>query len=140
MNTSLTSSRVASRLKFTVFETALWVYFWKAACILTCHSGVISWAVTNTRFTSSGTSGMPCTVPCSAIRSMSSSLQKPLASAVRLNLGLTSTSFLLSSTFRVKAMLNSGSIPDEAPTIMLMVPVGAIVVVVALRSLMPWLA
>ena len=42
IHSSGTSSMVALWAKFIVFETALLVDFWKAACILTCHSGVIS--------------------------------------------------------------------------------------------------
>ena len=52
-------------------------------------------------------------------------------------LGFTSTKAFLSSTCLVKAMLNKGSMPDEAPPMMLIVPVGAIVVVVAFHGLLP---
>ncbi len=49
MYTRSTSSVVALLGKLTVLDTALSVYFWKAACILTCHSGVMSWAVEKMR-------------------------------------------------------------------------------------------
>ena len=44
------------RGKFVVLEIAESVCAWKAACIRTCHSGVMSCAVRKIRWTSSGTS------------------------------------------------------------------------------------
>jgi len=50
------SAAVASRGRFTVFETARSVCSWKAACICTCHAGAMSCAVANHARTSAGTS------------------------------------------------------------------------------------
>jgi hypothetical protein len=56
-----------------VLEMPIEVYFWNAACILTCHSLVISCEVTHTLRTSSGTSSTSRTEPCWAIFFISSS-------------------------------------------------------------------
>ena len=64
--------------------------------------------------------------------SMSSGRVKPLSLATFSKIGLTSRSSSLSMTVRTKLRANRGSMPLEQPAMMLRVPVGAMVVVVAL--------
>src|SRR5665648_109897 len=68
------SSSVALWGKLTVLDTALSVNSWNAACILICHSGEMSWDVTNTFLTDSGISLIFCMDPDFAIWFMSSRL------------------------------------------------------------------
>ncbi len=92
----------------------------------TCHSGVMSWAVTKTRWISWGTSSK-WMWPSVAIRSMSSSEYHPCSRAIRTKSGFTS-GMRLPAWFRMKATAKRGSIPPEQPAKMEMVPVGATVV------------
>ncbi len=69
-----TSAMVAACEKLIVLLTALSVWRWKAACIRTCHSGVVSCAVTNTRCHFAGTRASPWMLPPRARSSMSSLL------------------------------------------------------------------
>ncbi len=117
---------VASWEKFVVFEMAESVCPWKPACILTCHSGRMSWEVTKTRWISLGTPSK-WMWPSVAIRSMSSSEYHPWALAMRTKSGLTS-GMREPACFRMKATAKRGSIPPEHPAKMEMVPVGATVV------------
>jgi hypothetical protein len=121
-----------------VLDTPLSVHFWKTAWCRTCHSNATSCAVTNTRWTSSGTPGSPCTNPRRATSSMRASEWKPRSRATCSKMSLMNGS-TRSPTLWVKATANAGSIPDEAPAIIEMVPVGAIVVTVELRSGRPLL-
>ena len=77
---------------------------------------------------------MPCTVPCSATARISAGVYRPRSLSSRSNMRLASGSESLSITLRTKASANSGSTPDEAPANIDMVPVGAMVVTVALRG------
>ena len=59
-----------------VFDTELSVYFWNAACIRTCHSGLMSWDVRNTSLIHWGMSKFESKrerLPVRASSSMSSS-------------------------------------------------------------------
>ncbi len=82
---------------------------------------------------SGGISLIPLTEPpLFAIFSVSSSLSRPLLDRSPKNIGLVCVSCLPPSTLCfVKATPKSGSHPDDALAIMLMVPVGATVVTVA---------
>ncbi len=106
---------------------------WKPACIRTCHSGVMSCAVLKTRCTSSGTSSK-WMCPSLAIFAISSSEYHPPSFAMRTKSGLTS-GMSAPAWFRMNATAKSGSIPPEQPAKMEMVPVGATVVRLQLRSL-----
>ncbi len=99
---------------------------WKAACMRTCHSGVMSCAVRNTRCTSSGTSGK-WMWPSVAMPSMSSSEYHPCSLAMRTKSGLTS-GMSEPAWLRMNATANSGSMPPEQPAKIEIVPVGATVV------------
>ncbi len=114
-----------------VLEIAESVCSWKPACMRTCHSGVMSCAVTKARCTRSGTSGK-WMCPCSAIRFTSSSEYHPSARAMATKSSLTS-GIITPAWLRMNATANSGSIPDEHPAMMEMVPVGATVVTLQLR-------
>jgi len=62
----------ASCGKLIVFETLESTCFWKAACILMCHSGEMSCATTNTLLMWSGISAKPWIDPAFAIFCISS--------------------------------------------------------------------
>ncbi len=68
---------------------------------------------------------------------MRSSESNPISFARDRNTGLTSRRAVPSRTCLVKARLKAGSIPEDAPAMILIVPVGAIVVVVAFLTLRP---
>ena len=123
---------MASWGKFVVFEIAESTCSWKAACIRTCHSGVMSWAVTKTRWISSGTSSK-WMCPSVAIRSISSSECQPCSFAMRTKSGFTS-GMRAPAWFRMKATAKRGSIPPEHPAKIEIVPVGATVVRLQFRS------
>ena len=63
--------------------------FWKAACILMCHSGAIGLAVTNTRCQRAGIS-LCSTEPVRAIFSTSASLYQPSRFAISTKSSFTS--------------------------------------------------
>ena len=123
---------MASWAKFTVFEMAESLCSWKAACIRTCHSGRISLAVTNTRCHFSGTSGKRMW-PDRAIRCIRSSECHPSVFAMATKSSLTS-GISTPAWFRMNATANSGSMPELQPAMIEMVPVGATVVTLQLRS------
>ena len=84
------------------------------------------------RCTSSGTSSK-WMCPSEAIRSMSSPEYQPPARATRTKSSLTS-GISAPAWLRMKATANSGSIPPEQPAKIEIVPVGATVVRLQLRS------
>ena len=130
--------RSASSGRLIVFDTPLSVCFWKAAWWRTCHSKSISCAVLKTSRAASGT---PAT-PLRASRAwrppaISASEWKPARLASRSKVSLTKVSTRSPSgpfTRCSKASAKIGSMPDEQPAIIEMVPVGAMVVTVELRS------
>ncbi len=71
--------------------------------------------------------------PFSATASISFLLWLPVATRAASKWGFTSTSRSPSMTLREKHSANNGSMPDEHPAMMDRVPVGAMVVTVALR-------
>ena len=106
---------------------------WKAACIRTCHSGAIWFAVVKTRCQRSGTSGNAI-VPSFAMRSMSVSDHHPSPRAIATKSSLTS-GIMTPAWLRMKATAKSGSSPDEQPAMIEIVPVGATIVTLQLRSI-----
>ena len=71
--------------------------------------------------------------PLAATLSISSGLARPASARADSKYGLTSTSRSPSRILRVKQSAKSGSTPEEQPAMMESVPVGAMVVTVALR-------
>ena len=116
----------------TVLEIAESLYSWNAACIRTCHSGLIWLAVTNTRCHFSGTSGKSM-CPVSAIRRIRSSEYQPSRLAIATKSSFTS-GISTPAWFRMNATAKSGSMPELQPAMIEMVPVGATVVTLQLRS------
>src|ERR1035437_6746594 len=106
---------------------------WNAACMRMCHSGAMELAVTNTRCHLAGTSGNPMW-PCLAMRAISSSLYHPSRFAMAVKSSFTS-GICTPAWLRMNATANSGSRPLEQPAMMEIVPVGATVVVLQLRSI-----
>ena len=98
----------------------------------TCHSGAISFAVTNTRCHFAGTSGKS-TRPSLAMRSISSSEYQPSFFAIATKSSFTS-GIITPAWLRMNATAKSGSRPDEQPAMIEIVPVGATVVTLQLRS------
>src|SRR5207244_3486219 len=127
-----TYSSVASLAKLQVLEMAESVNSWKAACIWMCHSGVTSCAVTNTRCHVAGTSSK-WMWPAAAIRCISASEYQPSCCARRTKSSLTS-GISTPAWLRMKATAKSGSIPEEQPAMIEIVPVGATVVRLQFRS------
>ena len=79
---------------------------------------------------------MPCSVPRFTISSIRASEKKPCCLARRSNVSLTKVSTRSPSGFLTrcwKASAKIGSMPEEQPAIIEIVPVGAIVVTVELR-------
>ncbi len=71
LNTWRTASTGASAGRFTVLDTPLSVWAWKAACTWRCRLGGISWAVANRRASSAGS---PCTAAARPLRLRASRL------------------------------------------------------------------
>ena len=97
-----------------VLETELSTCFWKAACIRTWPSGVISWAVT--KYSGSGRPGF---FSFHSAKSGWTSLSSP------------------SRIFEVNSKAKTGSIDEEQPAMREIVPVGAMVRTVAFRIFLP---
>ena len=115
-----------------VLLIALSVVSWNAACILMCHSGVTSCAVTNTLRHCSGTSGKSMW-PSSATRLTNSSEYHPSRFAIATKSSLTS-GISTPAWLRMNATANNGSMPEEHPAMIEIVPVGATVVRLQCRS------
>src|SRR5213080_1157441 len=97
-----------------------------------CHSGVTSCAVTNTRCHCAGTSSQ-WMWPDSAIRCTRASEYHPSRFAIATKSSFTS-GMSTPAWFRMNATANSGSMPEEHPAMIEIVPVGATVVRLQLRS------
>ncbi len=119
-----------------VLETPLSVCFWNAAWCRTCQIASISCAVLNTARASSGTPATPRSEPRRATSAMRASEWKPRCRASRSKVSLKNGSTRSPSgafTRCSKASAKTGSMPEEQPAIIEMVPVGAMVVTVELR-------
>ena len=100
----------------------------------------MSRAVRNTVFSRSGSEARAWIEPCVAAYSMicwTSVSSVNCSRSAASKTGLTSTSFLPPSTCLVKARENSGSMPEEHPAMIEIVPVGAIVTTWAFRIGLP---
>ena len=97
-----------------------------------CHSGLMWFAVTNTRRHFSGTS-VKSMWPDSAIRRMRSSEYQPSFFAMATKSSFTS-GISTPAWFRMNATAKSGSMPELQLAMMEMVPVGATVVTLQFRS------
>jgi hypothetical protein len=129
---SSTYSLVASLAKFTVFEMAESLFSWNAACMRTCHSGLMWFAVVNTRCHFAGTS-LKWMLPDSAMRRTSSSEYQPSRFAMATKSSFTS-GMSTPAWLRMNATAKSGSMPELQLAMIEMVPVGATVVTLQLRS------
>src|SRR3989344_4411183 len=128
----LTSATEASLLRFTVFETALLVCFWNIDCMRTCHSGGISLATGNNLDNEPGIPDTVLSEPFFDISSRMSWLRMQFLLRVLTRHWLISTNSL-SMACLLPINENIGSMLGVVPAIMLRVPVGAMLVSVALR-------
>ncbi|VVB81804.1 Uncharacterised protein [uncultured archaeon] len=149
----LMSSMLALFGRLMVFETPLSVNFWNVAWCFTWYSTCMSCALPKTLCMFSGISTMPLAelwFPSIFFHSSSGFIPKYLfACATAMNIGLTSWNtslssgslfcFIMSNAFalyRVYAIPKKGSIPPPcSPAQIAIVPVGAIVVLVAFLGL-----
>jgi hypothetical protein len=90
----------------------------------------------NTARTVGAIPGTPSSEPCRATSAISASEWKPRSRAICSNISLVNRSTRSSPPALTRcsnASANTGSMPEEQPAIIEIVPVGAIVVTVALR-------
>src|SRR3989344_1848797 len=76
--------------RFTVLLTAASTYFWKTACILTCHSGLMSNVVLKTTLIPAGTSFTSWMLPLVLIFIISDFEYIPFSFVISLNKGFDS--------------------------------------------------
>ncbi len=91
----------------------------------------MSRAVRKSSLISSGIPAISCIEPRRATSALRFGVSMPRSLAIFSKRGELSISLAPSRTFRTNATAKSGSMPEEVPAIMLMLPVGAIVVTVA---------